>query len=142
MENGRGATCSANSDLCFTKGEESPRDVFPQEVSHLNGPYFLGVNVLLVRRVAVFWDVSCDFLRFRERANPLVVVVELLRGQVFFFLQKHHLRVEQEAALFRQVSRGRRGHQWADPGHQAESWLTLVLLLRILLVDAAPLPDN
>ena len=52
--------------------------------SHLNGPNFLGVNVLLVIRDAVFWDVSRDLLRFRQRANPLVIVA-LLRGQVFFF---------------------------------------------------------
>ena len=30
------------------------RDVFPQELPHLDGPYFLGVNVLLVTRDAVF----------------------------------------------------------------------------------------
>ena len=33
-------------------------------------------------------------------------VVELLRGGVFFLHEKHQLRVEQEAALFWQVSRG------------------------------------
>ena len=36
---------------------------FPQELSHLNGPNFLGVNVLLVVRDAVFWDLSRDVLR-------------------------------------------------------------------------------
>ena len=83
------ATWSANSDLphrgreggdlSFTEGQESPRDVFPQELSHLNGPNFLGVNVLLVIRDVS--DVSSDFLRFRQRADPLVVV-ELFRGGV------------------------------------------------------------
>ena len=46
---------------------------------------------------------SGDFLRFRKRTDPLVVV-ELLRGRVCLFLQKHQLCVEQEAALFWQVS--------------------------------------
>ena len=53
MEDGQGlsATWSANSDpphrcreggdLPFTKGQESPRDVFRQELSHPNGPNFL-----------------------------------------------------------------------------------------------------
>ena len=89
--------------ISLTECQESPRDVFPQELSNLNGPNFLGVNVLLVRRDALFWDVSRDFLRFRQRANPLVIVA-MLRGRVFFFLQEHQLRVEQEAALFWQVS--------------------------------------
>ena len=40
---------------------------------------------------------------FCRRANPLVIV-KLLRGRVFLFLEKDQLRVEQEAALFRQVS--------------------------------------
>ena len=44
---------------------------------------------------------SRDFLRFRQRANQLV---ELLCGRVFFFLREHQLRLEEEAALFRQVS--------------------------------------
>ena len=48
---------------------------------------------------------SRDFLRFRQRADPLVII-ELLRGRVFFFFEKHQLRVEQEAALFRQVCCG------------------------------------
>ena len=34
----------------------------------------------------IFWDVSRDFLRFRQRANPLVIV-EMLRGRVFSFLK-------------------------------------------------------
>ena len=93
MENGQGlsAARSANSNLphryregCnffLTECQKSPRDVFPQELSHLNGPNFFRVNVLLVVRDAVFRGVSGDFLRFRERTDPLVVV-ELLRGRV------------------------------------------------------------
>ena len=92
MENGhrRSATWSTNSDpphrsregchFSLTECQELPRDVFPQELAQLNGPNFLGVHVLPVIRDAVFWDVSGDFLRFRQRANPLVVV-ELLRGR-------------------------------------------------------------
>ena len=79
----------------LTECHKSPRDVFPQELSHLNGPNFLRVNVLLVIRDATCLDVSRVFMRFRQRAD-----------RVFFSLEKHHLRVEQEAALFRQVSRG------------------------------------
>ena len=64
MENGQGlsATWSTNSDLphrsrqgCnFSPAEcqVSPREVFPQELSQLNGPNFLVVNVLLVIRDA------------------------------------------------------------------------------------------
>ena len=66
-------------NFSLTECQKSPRDAFPQEISHLNGPNFLGVNVLQVIRDAVLWGVSSDFLRFRQRANPLVVV-ELLRG--------------------------------------------------------------
>ena len=44
-----------------------------------------------------------NFLRFRQLANPLVIV-ELLRGRVFFSLHEHELRVEKESTLFRQVT--------------------------------------
>ena len=57
---------------------------FRKELSHLNGPNFLGVNVLLVIRDAFIWDVSRGVLRFRQRTEQLVIV-ELLRGRVFFF---------------------------------------------------------
>ena len=50
----------------LTECQESPRDVFPQEVSHLNGPNFLGVNVLLVIHDAILWDVSRDFSFLRH----------------------------------------------------------------------------
>ena len=58
----------------------------------------------LAGRDAVFWDVSSDFFRFRQRADPLVIV-ELLRGRVLLLLQENQLCIEQEATLFRQVSR-------------------------------------
>ena len=32
---------------------------------------------------AVFWDVGGDFLRFRQRADPLIII-ELFRGWVLF----------------------------------------------------------
>ena len=78
---------------------------FPQELSRLGGPSFLGVSVLLVIRDAVFWDVSRDFLRFRQRANALVVV-ELLRGRVFSFSKNVSCVLSRKRQLFRQVSRG------------------------------------
>ena len=65
------------------------------------GRAFLAVDLLLLVRDTVFWDVSGDFLRFRQRTDPLV---ELLRGRILLFLQKDQLCGEQEAALFRQVS--------------------------------------
>ena len=115
MKDGQGlsATWSTNSnlphrsreggDLSFTEGQESPRHVFPQELSHLNGPNFLAVNVLLIIRDAIFWDVSRGFLRFRQRADPLVVV-KLLRSRGLLLLQEHQVCTEQEAALLRQVA--------------------------------------
>ena len=57
----------------------------------------MGVNVLLVVRDAVFWDVGRDFLRIRQRAHPLVVV-GLLRGRVFFYLQEHVLSRKRHSA--------------------------------------------
>ena len=48
-------------------------------------------------------DVGGDFLRFRQRSDPLVII-ELFRGWVLFLLQEHELRVEEESALFQQVS--------------------------------------
>ena len=38
----------------LTECQKSPRDAFPQELSHLNWPNFLVVNVLLVVRNAIF----------------------------------------------------------------------------------------
>ena len=55
------------------------------------GRTFFGIDLLLIVRDAVFWDVSRDFLRFRQRTDPLVVI-ELFRGRVF------QLCVEQESA--------------------------------------------
>ena len=41
------------------------------------GRTFLGVGLLLLVRDAVFWDVSSDFVHFRQRTDP-PVVIELL----------------------------------------------------------------
>ena len=46
--------------------KQSSRDVFSRELSHLNGPNFFGINLLLLVRDAVFWDVSGEILRFRQ----------------------------------------------------------------------------
>ena len=73
---------------------------------------------MLFIRDTVFWDVSRDFLRFRQRADPLVIV-KLLRGRVFIFREKRQLRVEQEAALFRQVSRGQLDREIVKAPEQA-----------------------
>ena len=62
-------------------------------------------RVLLITRDAVFWDVSGDFLRFRQRADPLVVVVELFRGRVLFLHQEHQLCIEQEVGLKSKIVR-------------------------------------
>ena len=35
---------------------------------------FLGVDLLLLVRDAVFWGVSSDFLRFRQSTDPLAVI--------------------------------------------------------------------
>ena len=83
MENGQGlsATWSANSDLphrsrqgcnfSLTECQESPRDVFPQELFHLNGPNFLGVDVFLLIRDAVFWvSVVASCASVSERIHP------------------------------------------------------------------------
>ena len=55
--------------------------MFPLEFTHLYGTNFLGVHVLLVVCDAVLWDVSCYFLSFCQRADPLVII-KLLRGMV------------------------------------------------------------
>ena len=94
------------------------RDVFPQELSHLNRPNFLEVDVLLVIRDAIFWDVSRGFLRFYQRADALVIV-ELLRSRVLLLLSEHQLCIEQEAALLGQVSDGPLDREAAKPPEQA-----------------------
>ena len=93
-------------DFSLTERHKPPRNVFlPKLPSHLKGPNLLRINILLVIHDTVFWDVGGDLLRFCQRADPLVIV-KLPRVRVFLYLKKHQLRVEQEAALFRQVSRG------------------------------------
>ena len=102
MQDGQclGATWGTHSDLphrcrerchfSLADGQKSPRDAFPQELSHLDVPNFLGVNVLLIIHDGIFWDVGRGFLRFRQRADPLVVI-ELFRGWVLFLLQENEL---------------------------------------------------
>ena len=58
---------------------------------------------LLVTHDAVFHDVGGDFLRFRERSDPLVII-ELIRGWVLLLLQEHELRVEEESAFLWQIT--------------------------------------
>ena len=115
MEDGQGfgATRSAYySDLphrsrqgCnFSFAERlEPCETYFQEFTHLYETNFLGVHVLLVVCDAVLWDVSCYFLSFCQRPDPLVII-KLFRGWFFLLLQEHHLYVEWKAALFREVS--------------------------------------
>ena len=63
------------------------------------GRTFLGVNLLQIIHLAVFRDVCGDFLRFRQRADP-PIVVGLLRGWALFSFPKHELRIEQESTFF------------------------------------------
>ena len=51
----------------------------------------VGVNLLLIIHDAVFWDVTR--------------LVERFRGWFLFLLQESELGIEEESALFRQVSR-------------------------------------
>ena len=81
MKDGQGlsAVWGTHSDLprrsrqgcnfSLTERQKPPHDTFPRELTHLNG-----VDLLLLVRDAVFWDVSGDFLRFRHRTSPLVVI--------------------------------------------------------------------
>ena len=50
---------------------------------HLDGLDILGINVLLIIHDAVFY--GGNFLHFRQRTDPLIII-ELFRGWVFFFL--------------------------------------------------------
>ena len=61
-------------NFSLAEHQKSPRDILLQELYHLNGPNCFRVDVLLVVRDAILWDVSRDFLRFRQRADPLVIV--------------------------------------------------------------------
>ena len=56
-------------------------------------------------RWALLGDVCGDCLRFCERSDPLVVDEQFVCG-VFFFLQEHELRIEEEATLFWEISCG------------------------------------
>ena len=75
VKDGESLGTTLGCNFSSTECQKSPRDICPQELLHLNGPNFLGVNVLLVKRDAVFWDVSSDFLRFRQLTDPVVIEV-------------------------------------------------------------------
>ena len=53
----------------------------------------------------VFSNVGGDFFRFLQRSDPIIIIIEQFRGWVLFLLQEHQLRVEEESAFFRKVSR-------------------------------------
>ena len=52
-------------------------------------------------------------------ADP-VIVIELFRGWIFFFVQDHELRIEEESVLFQQVSR--RPLNRGEPRNKRLSW--------------------
>ena len=66
--------CREGCNFSFTERLKSPRDALPQELAHLDGPNFLGIKLLLVIHDAVFWDVGGDFLSFRQRTDPLLII--------------------------------------------------------------------
>ena len=66
--------CRESCDFTLTEREELPRDVVPQEFVHLNGPDFFRVNGLFVVHERAFWNVGGDFLRFRQRSDPLAII--------------------------------------------------------------------
>ena len=74
--------CREGCNFSLAECQRSPRDVFPQKLSHLDGPNFLGVD-------AGFWDVALPSSNCFES---------------FSFLPEHQVCVDQEAALFLQVS--------------------------------------
>ena len=61
--------------------------------------------LLLLIQDAILWDVGGDFLRFCQRAGPLVVI-ELLRGRVLL-LQEHQLRMSPVAHLIARTTSSR-----------------------------------
>ena len=103
----------ANSDLphrsrqgcnfSLTERQKSPRDILPQKLTNLNGTNFLGVDLFLLVRDTVSWDVSLE----SSSSNCFEV--------------RHQLRIEQEAALFRQVSRGPLDRENVKTPEQASS---------------------
>ena len=66
-------------------------------------PNFFRVNLLLIVHDDVFKDTGGDFLSFRQRTDPHLII-ELLRGWVLFLLQEHGLCVEEEWAFFWQIT--------------------------------------
>ena len=77
---------------------------FRKELLHLNGPNFLGVDLLLITHDAVFWDVgaviSCASVNDRIHSSSS----NCFEDWVVLLLQEDELRIEEESALFRQIS--------------------------------------
>ena len=92
--------CREGCNFSFAERQKSSREVFSQELSRLSGPNFFGINLLLILHDAVFWDVRGKF-----PALPSTSGSTGRQRTVSSFLQKHQLRVEQQSALFWQVSR-------------------------------------
>ena len=86
-------------NFSFAEPKVVPRRIFARTPPFEWAELFWRINLLLITQDAVFCDVGGNFLRFRQRADPLVVT-ELFRGWVFSFHLKNQLRVEQELALF------------------------------------------
>ena len=67
--------CRESCNFTFTEREEPPRDVFQQEFAIRMGRTFFGS--IACWSYVHFRNVGGDFLRFRQRSNPLIIV-ELL----------------------------------------------------------------
>ena len=70
-----------------------PETYFRKNSPICMGRTFFWVDIVLVTHDSVFRDVGGDFMRFRQRSDPLIII-ELLRGWVFFFVQEHELLVD------------------------------------------------
>ena len=73
-------------NFSLAERQQSSRDAFSQELTHLNGPNFHGINLLLIIQDTVFWNVGGNFFRFRQRTDPLIII-ELFRGWFFTFFK-------------------------------------------------------
>ena len=77
--------CRESCNFTFTC-TKSHRETYFRSNSHLNRPNFLEVNLPLAVHDAVLWEVGGDFLRFRQRSDPLTII-ELFRGRVLSFIK-------------------------------------------------------
>ena len=93
-------------DFSFAERRSRRETYFRKNSSHLNWPNFFRVDLVLTIHDAVFWDVRGNFLCFRQRSDPLIIIIiELFRGWVPFLLPEHELRVEEESAFFRPIAK-------------------------------------